>query len=475
MTYITALKKIQACRRTEGIATVERMRLICKYLGEPQKGLKFIHITGTNGKGSCASMLDSVLREAGYITGRFVSPYINDFRERITVDGEMIPEEELVLLTEMVFSAIDEMNADIERARRGEDTRFPISESVLTGDASSSPVQFEVVSAIGFLYFKRRMCDVVVLECGLGGKYDATNIIDPPLAVIVTPVDLDHTELLGGTEEKIAGEKSGVIKRGTGVTVSSPQYPRVYGVLSNVCSAAKCRLASPIKADLTIDTSTLMGLGFTYRGKQYATRMPALYQATNAITVIEAVIELVKLGMEIPDEAVVRGIYSAYMPARFEVVSVSPTFIVDGAHNENGIGALMRSLRQLGDKFTGKINFAIGILRDKNPKGALLPFADFIKEGDFTLGEIVAVTPSCERAMPSFELAEILKEILPEGIEISTVDNLDSCGADELKGCFSSIGKDDALISFGSLYLASDMRILMKDFLGGNSIFNERM
>lgn len=475
MTYITALKKIQACQRTEGIATVERMRLLCKYLGEPQKSLKFIHITGTNGKGSCASMLDSVLREAGYITGRFVSPYINDFRERITVSGEMIPEDELVLLTEQVFSAVDEMNADIERARRGEDTRFPISESVFSGDAASLPVQFEVVCAIGFLYFKRRMCDVVVLECGLGGKYDATNIIDPPLAVVVTAIDLDHTELLGGTEEKIAGEKSGVIKRGTGVTVSSPQYPRVYGVLSNVCSAAKCRLVSPIKADLSIDNSTLMGLGFTYRGKQYATRMPALYQATNAITVIEAVTELKKLGMAISDEATVRGIYSAYMPARFEVIGVSPTFIVDGAHNENGIGALMKSLRQLRDKFTGKINFAIGMLRDKNPKGALLPFADFIKDSDFDLGEIIAVTPSCERAMPAHELAEILKEILPENIEISTIDKLDSAGIDQLKTRFSSVGKDDAVISFGSLYLATDMRILMQDYFGGNNTFNERM
>ena len=284
MTYNNAMKYINAAGRTAGRPTLERMRLLCRYLGDPQRRLKFVHVAGTNGKGSVTTMLSTVLTAAGYRCGRYISPYILEFRERICIDGVMIPHDALADCTAEVVTAVRRLQEDVAAARAGGEPSMPIPAAMVSGDISDTPVQFEIITAIAFLYFKRQFCDIVVLECGLGGRFDATNIIDPPLCTVLTAIGMDHTELLGDTIEKIAAEKCGIIKRGTLEVVCCPQLPAAQRTITDACAAANCRLTQPNRADLHIERTTLRGLHMRYRGRAYTLSLCAAYQALNAAT-----------------------------------------------------------------------------------------------------------------------------------------------------------------------------------------------
>ena len=465
MTYVNALKKIHSFPRTAGAPTLERMRLLCKYLGDPQKKLKFVHIAGTNGKGSCAAMLDSILRSAGYRTGRFISPYILDFRERMTVCGEMISIEELLRHTKTVLDAVSIMESDIEKAKNGEPTPYPIPRIILEGRSSEMPVQFEVVTAIGFLFFLDRKCDAVLLECGLGGKFDATNVIEPPMAAVIMSIGLDHTELLGDTLEKIAAEKCGIIKKGTEEVISYPQLPEVMAVIADSCVAVNARASVPLKKELELVHASLGGLDFIYRGKPYRTKLAASYQLLNAATVIETTEALKRVGMEISEEAVSDGLAKTWFPARFEVLGVSPAVIVDGAHNESGVTALCDSIEMLSGAFEGSVIFTLGMLKDKTPEKALCSFAELVNSGRIKVRRIITLTPDSPRAMAAEELAELLGTMTAGDVEITPLDLTGKKLAKELCKLFSELTANDAVISFGSLYLASEMRLILADFL----------
>ena len=467
MTYINALKKINSFPRMTGAPTLERMRLLCKYLGDPQKKLKFVHIAGTNGKGSSAAMLDTILRKAGYKTGRYISPYILDFRERMTVDGAMIRHEELCVHTATVIKAVSDMTSDIERAREGLEVPYPIPKVILDRKVSDTPVQFEVVTAIGFLYFLAEGCDVVLLECGLGGKFDATNVIDAPLAAVIMSIGLDHTELLGNTVEMIAAEKCGIIKKGTQEIISYPQTPSVMSVISDACVKANARISVPVKKELKMLHASFGGLDFTYRDKKYRTRLAASYQMNNAATVIETAEALTRVGMNISKEHISCGLAETWFPARFEVLGVSPTVIVDGAHNVHGIAALSESIEMVSDIIRGKVIFALGMLKDKDPKSALQPFVDLVRSGKIKTHKIITLMPESPRAMDADELAFTLVEMLDGEVEILPINEKGKRRAKELISALSSIHADDAVISFGSLYLASDLRSILTEFLEG--------
>lgn len=464
MTYVNTLKKIYSFPRTAGAPTLERMRLLCKYLGDPQKRLKFVHIAGTNGKGSCAAMLDTVLRSAGYRTGRYISPYILDFRERMTCCGEMIGIEELCTLSKRVFDAAAKMERDIETAKEGGETPYPIPRSVLEGDLSAMPVQFEVVTAVGFLFFLEKKCDVVLLECGLGGKFDATNVIDPPLAAVIMSIGLDHTELLGDTPEKIAAEKCGIIKKGTQEVVSYPQSPAVMSVIADACVSANARISVPVKKDIELVHASLGGLEFEYKRKTYKSKLAAAYQLSNAATVIEVIEALRRVGMEISPEALSSGLEKTWFPARFEVLGASPAFIVDGAHNENGIAALCESVEMVSCAFKGSVTFALGMLKDKDPQKSLAPFASLVKSGRIRVARIMTLMPDSPRAMSAEELSDLLKGMI-DGVEITPIAAVGKKRPKELCTYLSQIKSEDAVISFGSLYLAAEMRTILKDFL----------
>ncbi len=465
MTYVNALKKIFSFPRTAGAPTLERMRLLCKYLGEPQKKLRFVHIAGTNGKGSCAAMLDSVLRDAGYKVGRYISPYILDFRERMTFGGDMISHGELCEHTKTVLEAVSRLKNDVEKARKGEATPYPIPMAMLDGTTSAMPVQFEVVTAIGFLFFLKKRCDVVLLECGLGGKFDATNVIDPPLVAVIMGIGLDHTELLGDTVEKIAAEKCGIIKKGTQEIISYPQHPSVMAVISDACIKANARISMPLKTELKMLHASLGGLGFSYKGKDYFSKLSAYYQLFNAGTVIEVCEALRRVGMTISEEKIENGLAKTFFPGRFEVLGASPAFIVDGAHNEHGVKAFCESIRMISDAIKGETVFTLGMLKDKNPENALMPFIELATGEKIRTKRIITLTPDSPRAMEAAELAELLTGLLGEKIEIVPISDAGKARKKALFDLLSEIKPSDAVISFGSLYLAAEMRLILAEFL----------
>lgn len=465
MTYVNALKKIFSFPRTAGAPTLERMRLLCKYLGEPQKKLKFVHIAGTNGKGSCAAMLDSVLRDAGYKVGRYISPYILDFRERMTFGGEMISHEELCEHTKTVLEAVARLEKDVEKARNGVETPYPIPAAMLDGTTSALPVQFEVVTAIGFLFFLDKRCDAVLLECGLGGRFDATNVIDAPLAAVIMGIGLDHTELLGDTVEKIAAEKCGIIKKGTQEIISYPQQPSVMTVISDACVKANARISVPLKTELKMINTSLGGLGFSYKGRIYSSKLSAYYQLFNAGTVIEVCEALRRVGMEILQENIENGLAKTFFPGRFEVLGASPAFIVDGAHNEHGVKAFCESVSMISDAIKGETVFALGMLKDKNPENALAPFIELVTGNKIVTKRIITLTPDSPRAMGAEELAELLRSISGGKIEIAPICESGKARKKALFALLGEIKPSDAVISFGSLYLAAEMRLMLKEFL----------
>ncbi len=465
MTYVNALKKIYSFPRTAGAPTLERMRLLCRYLGDPQKKLKFVHIAGTNGKGSSAAMLDSILRTASYRTGRFISPYILDFRERITVDGEMIGYDELCELTQQVLSAVSEMQSDIEKAKNGDTVSYSIPRQMLDGGISSTPVQFEIVTAIGFLYFLMKKCDAVILECGLGGRFDATNVIDPPMVAVIMSIGLDHTELLGDTVEKIAAEKCGIIKNGTSEVVCYPQTPEVRQIISDTCVAAHTRITVPVRSELRLISATLGGLEFEYYGKVYKTKLAAEYQMINAATVIDVAAALSRAGMALSYETVAEGLKKTWFPARFEVFGVSPTVIIDGAHNASGIEALCNSIGTVSHSIDGEVTFVLGMLKDKAPEISLAPFAELVKSEKIRVKKILTVTPDSPRAMDAAELRDILSSIVCDDVTINAIEVEPKKRNKAVLSWLEDIEVGDAVISFGSLYLASEMRGILAEFL----------
>ncbi|MBR6709211.1 MAG: bifunctional folylpolyglutamate synthase/dihydrofolate synthase [Clostridia bacterium] len=462
MTFNNAMKYIQSAARVGGRPTLERMRLICHYLGNPERRLKFVHIAGTNGKGSVAAMLSSVLTGAGYRCGRFVSPYILEFRERICIDGEMIPHAALAEYTAQVAAAVRKMQSDIAAAREGAPVTAPIPAAMLNGDIPDTPVQFELITAIGFLYFKQQYCDIVVLECGLGGRFDATNVIPPPLCTILTGIGLDHTELLGDTVEQIAAEKCGIIKRGCTEVVSGRQPISVMNVITDACAAVNCRLTQLSLAELRIDRATLNGLHITYCGQTYTVSLCAAYQALNAATVLEAVRALRRVGLNLPEAGVRSALASTRFPARFEVISMAPMIVVDGAHNRHGIDALCESMNMLRSRVPGRLHLLVGMLRDKNPGQALAALETiFTGEDPFSLGGIDVVTPDSPRAMPAEELAELLRGMpFFADAEIRVVK---APVADVCRSAVARLSEEDGLLCFGSLYLAAELRQPLHD------------
>lgn len=463
MTYNNAMKFINAAGRTAGRPTLERMRLLCRYLGDPQRRLKFVHVAGTNGKGSVTTMLSTVLTAAGYRCGRYISPYILEFRERICIDGAMIPHDALADCTAQVAAAVRRMQEDVAIARAGGEPSLPIPAAMLSGDIPDTPVQFEIITAIAFLHFKRQFCDIVVLECGLGGRFDATNVIDPPVCAVLTAIGMDHTELLGDTIEKITAEKCGIIKRGTAEVVCCPQLPAAQRTITDACAAANCRLTQPNRADLHIDRTTLRGLHMTYRGQAYNLSLCAAYQAINAATVLETVGALRRAGLNLPEAGVVQALSRVSFPARFEVLSIAPMIVVDGAHNRPGIEALCSSLMALRSRVDGRLNLMIGMLRDKNP-GEVLEALAALTEGEtpYQLGRIDVLTPDSPRAMPAEELAALLGG-LPclAGVEICVPATQETA----VRNAIGTLREGDALVCFGSLYLAADLRQTLRDEL----------
>lgn len=411
------LKYLQFDNWEQSEPGLARSSELLSLLGDPQKKLKFVHIAGTNGKGSTAAMLASVLQSAGYRTGLYTSPHLLRFHERMRVNGKEIDDKSLIALTNTVRNAAEQM--------------------------SEMPTGFEIMTAIAFLYFVQEQCDIVSLEVGLGGRMDSTNVIPAPEVCVVANIGLEHTAILGDTVEKIAAEKCGIIKHGAHAVLFG-QSEGVENVAREKCAQEGVTLTITAQEKLERISSSLDGQEFKYRGRgPYHLRLLGEYQLLNALTVIDVCNALRSRGWDkLTDEAIDEGLSHAQWPGRLELLRRRPDFIVDGAHNPQCVDALMDSLAALyGDK---KLIFLTGVLRDKDWQQMLrraLPLAK----------AFVVITPPSARALDENELAAWLNA---QGVQAVPAKDTD----DGVRRALALAGEDDAICSWGSLYFTGEVR-----------------
>ena len=418
---------------------LERIRELLERLGRPQDRLKFVHVAGTNGKGSICAYLASILSAAGYRTGMFTSPYIERFEERIRVDGAMISPDELRDVTLAVREHAEAMAEE-------------------TGD---HPTEFELMTAVALEHFARFGCDIVVLEVGLGGRLDSTNVIDAPEACVIARIGLDHTALLGNTLAAIAGEKAGIIKEGSAV-VSWPQEPEAMAVIEHAAAEHGCELRVPDFAQLEEGAIRWEDGASPFRSFSYTewtdlrTGILGSYQSQNATVALEVVSVLRGRGWHIPDEAVRAGVARTRWPGRFEIVEggSSPdgfAIVVDGGHNPQGARALADSLAEV---FPGrKPVFVIGVLEDKDYPRML--------EDVLPLGSaFVCVTPDNPRALPAHKLARAIRwtgqDLLGCSACVNPVVARDF--EDAIRRARELAGPDGLICAFGSLYSVAALK-----------------
>ncbi len=396
---------------------LQRIAALLESMGSPQKSLRFIHVAGTNGKGSVCCMLASVLSKAGYRTGLFTSPFVNCFNERIQVDGVYITDEEVAQLTQEVRMHAEKL--------------------------AEPPTEFELVTALGFLFFQKMQCDIVVLEVGLGGRLDATNIIAPPCLAVITTIGYDHTAELGTKLAKIAAEKAGIIKPGTKV-VSAPQKEKAGFVLKERCKELSVPLVITQMSRLVPLCSSIHGQHFHWDGKELCIQLVGEYQLENAAVVLTALECLKQQNFAIDEQAISAGLSLANWPARLELLSENPVFFLDGGHNLQGAEVLAQSLQALYPN--QKWHFVMGVMRDKDWRGMLekvLPLAE----------SMFCVASDRMRALPAKELAEGIKTWQPKL-------RAEACASieDGLSKALKAAGNDGLVCAFGSLYTAGAVR-----------------
>ena len=414
MNYEEARKYLTEVTRYGSVPGLDSIRELMRRLGNPQDKLKFIHIAGTNGKGSVLAYLSTILKKAGYRTGRYVSPTLFSYRERIQADGEMIGREDLARLTEIVRDASE----DMER------------------DGLAHPTSFETETAVAWLYFVEKNCDIVVLETGMGGKLDATNIVRTTVLEILTPVSMDHMEFLGDTLAAIAGQKAGIIKPHTAV-VSAPQEDEAMEVIEKICRDKECTLH-------TVDQGCLSDVVYgwdrqklSYRNwKDVEISLAGRYQIQNAMTALEAVNALRELEYKIADSDVYEGMRETVWRGRFTVIRKNPAVILDGAHNPAAARELKASLEQY---FSGRtLRYIFGMFRDKDHEKVIeltAPLAEHI---------ITVETPDNVRATPAETLK---KEVAGVNPSVEAAKSI----ADAVEKTFSQASPEDVIVIFGSL------------------------
>ena len=416
MTYEKAVKTIHSLLRFGIKPGLDRIKKLMSYMGNPQNGMKFVHVAGTSGKGSTSNMVASVLSSAHLKTGLFTSPFVVDFRERIQIDGRMIPQNALARITEALMPHVDSM------ARNGE---------IIT--------EFELITAIAFVWFFEQKCDVVVLETGLGGRFDATNVIKSPIVSVITAISLDHTDILGDTVRKIAAEKCGIIKRSSVTVTYSEQHPDALPVIMETCAAMNNRLVIPNFSSVRITSSSLSGTDFYYGGMELSLSLVGEHQVKNSITAIEAAkLCFEKLNVKPKTAHFKRGLSAVRLPARIEVLSHSPIVILDGGHNPEKIGMLAKLLKQ---HVKAKcITGIIGMLRDKDVESSVSLIAPL-------LSRVYVAEIDNERALSSEAFADLLRKYCK-------VDILDN-SAEKI---ILNLSDNDALVVCGSLYLCGQLR-----------------
>ncbi len=395
---------------------MERIEALCNELGNPQKNLKFFHIAGTNGKGSTSTMISNILIKNGYNTGLFISPYVTDFRERIQYNGEMIEHNDLSECVEKVKNAIDVLS------KKG-----------------IQPTEFEAVTAAAFLYFQAKKCDYVVLEVGLGGRLDSTNIIDTPCVSVITSISLDHTSILGDTIYKIATEKAGIIKS-NGKTVLYPfQDNSSTEVIKQTCKEKNNQLFIPDINSIIIGEEKLSGTKIQYKDFEFNLKLAGKHMAYNACTAIEAI---KSSGIIVSHNNIIKGLESTVMPARMELINNNPLIILDGGHNEGCAKALSSFIdKHLSDK---RIIMISSMMADKDYRSYLSKVAVY---SDL----FIATKADVPRALSSDELMKNAEKYCKNCISVPNPVEAVNKAKDVLS-------ENTVILVCGSFYLAGEIR-----------------
>lgn len=404
---------------------MERINALLSLLDNPQNKLKFIHVAGTNGKGSTCTMLSEICIHAGYKTGLFTSPYIIDFRERLQINGKMIEKEDFAELMDKIKPLVEKLSAE-----------------------NLQPTEFEVITAAAFLYFAEQKCDVVVLEVGLGGLLDSTNVIRTPLVSVIASVSMDHMNILGNTLGEIAEQKCGIIKE-NGVTVSYPlQQEEVLNKIHETSNSKNNKLLIPDMRNVNVIEQTISGTYIMYNNLELNIKLIGNHQIANCITAVTAMLAAKDRGLtKIDEKSIILGVSSARIPARMEVFDGKPLVILDGAHNADGIEVLAEGLKKY---LSGrKIHAVMGMMADKEYLIALkeiLPLCE----------SLITTTPSNPRALSADDL---MKCALPYGKKCTAINDPKEAYLYALK----NTPPEDVLLVCGSLYLASDVRSVISE------------
>ncbi len=410
MTVTEAIEYIHSNFWKGSTPGLSRTQALLAKMGSPEKKLKFVHIAGTNGKGSTAAMTAAVLQQAGYKVGLYTSPYIYRFHERFQVNGVEISDEDLISVTEFIR---------------------PLAQSM-----AQKPTEFELVCCIAFEYFARMACDIVVLEVGMGGAMDATNVIDTPEVAVITNIGLDHTEYLGSTLEAIAETKAGIFKE-NGRAVVYRSTPGVEAVFEKIAQAKHMTLKKADFGGIVLHDHGLEGQIFDC-GSRKNLHLPLLgsHQLKNAAVVLSVIDSLIEGGWQVSEEDIRRGLQTVKWPGRFDIVGRQPLFIIDGGHNPQCFEALIDNIR---DYLAGKTIIALcGVLADKDYADMFAPILPFVRE-------FVCITPPNPRKLEAGKLAEFLCRA---GAKATACEPL-SAGVQLAR---QKAGKDGVVLCFGSLY-----------------------
>lgn len=430
MNYEQAINFIHSTYKFGSKLGLENISRLTELLGNPQNSYKIIHVAGTNGKGSTSNMIHDVLMASGYQVGLFISPYLEEFSERIQINKVHIDKISLARITSMVKEKID----------------------IMLQEGYNHPTEFEVVTAIGLKYFEEQKIDFLVLEVGLGGRFDATNVVKNTLVSIITSISYDHMEYLGNTLEEIAFEKSGIIKENSNVVIY-PQENNIKDVIKQVAKNKNATVYEVDKNNLEKTKGNLTGQWFKYLKTdvfnihELKINFLGEHQLYNALTALCALEVIKKLGYNITEDSIQNGFSSSRFAGRFEVVSKNPFIILDGGHNINGIEYFSRAVKEyFHDK---KIILFYGMLKDKNPESVIDYLIPLSKE-------IYTLTPNNPRAMSASDLAALINN--RSNINATSINDYHNI-IDILKG----INKDEVVAFVGSLYMIGDIRTILKE------------
>ena len=415
MNYKEALQYIEEKNKLGIVPGLDNIKELLKRLGNPEAGCKALHIAGTNGKGSVFAFVESALIEAGYKIGRYISPTIFTYLERFQINKKYMDEETFARLLETVAGKISEMEED----------------------GYSSPTAFEIETVIAFLFFAEEKCDYMLLECGMGGTLDATNVIPAPVASVFAQISMDHMQFLGETLEEIAQNKSGIIKEGS-ACISAPQEKEVGKVLKSVCADKEDDYTEVKTKDIKVISEGENGISFNYKNNDYFIKLLGDHQIINAATAIE-----VLKGLDIDERYIKSGLAKTIWQGRLTRVCDSPLMYVDGAHNEAAWRTLKNNINKY---FTNKrIIYIIGVLKDK----------EYRKMVDILCNNMeyaITITPNTPRGLDKKILAGLIEK---KGIKTDMADTSEEA----IEKAFSYIGKnknDCVIMVCGSLSFIAD-------------------